>query len=157
MEIVDSVCLENHLERWCLAMKVLKERREVIPVKPWNRGAESSPSATVCRLVCRLLTIRELPLDAILFTVWSPSLFMRLLKGKPVKRSGRLLFTYSLSLLTLIYEKFWIRQGIVWLDFPFRSVSKESIVWLKDPNWKVYWGWGWIEHGGAGLKVSYSI
>ena len=42
----------KHLWRFCSALKVLGGKREVISDNHWDGGSESSPSPTVCRLVC---------------------------------------------------------------------------------------------------------
>ena len=71
---------------------------------------------------------------------WSRSLFGRLLKGKPGKRSGHLLITDS-SFLRLWSMGRTDKLGKVLCD-------------LK--TWKVYLGRRWVEHGVPGEKSQYS-
>ena len=49
-------------------LELLIGRREVISVNHWDRGSESSPFLNVCRLVFRLFTPYDLPLEVTLFS-----------------------------------------------------------------------------------------
>ena len=65
----------NQVQRFCLDMNVPKEKEEVIAVNHGDGGSEWSPSPTASRLV----TPRDLSLDAVLFT---QCVLLKLLEGK---------------------------------------------------------------------------
>ena len=127
--MVDSAAPQNHLRRLYVAMKVLKEKREVMTVNLWDEGSESYPLLhTASMLSCSLL-------DAVLFTQFGYTVYSR---GDWMERlGGDLVICHLLTLhFYLIYEKNWqVRQGI----------------------WKVCLGWWWVEYGGAWFKSSLHI
>ena len=88
--MVGSAAPQNHLWTLCVAMKVLKEKREVITVNHWDEGSESLPCSA-----CRFNDFLQSSRCCLVHTVWLHSLFKRWLNGKVGRRSGHLLFTYS--------------------------------------------------------------
>ena len=101
--------IRNYLQRFWLAMKAFKGKREVISVNLEVKGQIHETSPTVCRLVGVLWSF----FDVVLFTVCSHSLSVRLLKGKMGKRSCHLLITHFF-LLWSMGKSPQVRQDVVW-------------------------------------------
>ena len=111
---------KNQHSGFCLAMKVFKEKREIISANHWDGGqGPCHPS-----LWAGLLTSCDLSLHAVLF-----KLFVRLLKGKLRKRSCHLLIAYCSFLLLRVTERTNMLNKVL-------CDQKISKMWL---------GWRWVE------------